>query len=77
TYGRLSWNSPLCGNVEKDINREYDEEDEAKRYVRWRWGSANLNKRSFSRGFLRRKKSNKNEKIDDGSNDDNMDVVVK
>ncbi|CAG8524656.1 13569_t:CDS:2, partial [Racocetra fulgida] len=53
TYGRLSWNSPLFGNCEKDVSHEYDEEDEAKRY------------------------SNKNEKIDGGSNDDNVDVVVK
>ncbi|CAG8475343.1 13045_t:CDS:10 [Cetraspora pellucida] len=73
TYGRLKWNAPLFGNCEDHIIPKYDEEeDEVKRYVRWRWGSANLSKRGFSRGFLRRKTTNKNEKIDDEVN-----VVVK
>ncbi|CAG8543727.1 12173_t:CDS:10 [Cetraspora pellucida] len=73
TYGRLKWNAPLFGNCENHIIPEYDEEeDEVKRYVRWRWGSANLSKRKFSRGFLRRKTTNKNEKTDEEVN-----VVVK
>ncbi|CAG8715766.1 6690_t:CDS:2, partial [Scutellospora calospora] len=43
TYGRLKTNSPLFGKCDKDIIYEGDEKD-SRRYVRWRWGSTNLNK---------------------------------
>ncbi|CAG8476537.1 22844_t:CDS:2, partial [Gigaspora rosea] len=82
TYGRLKRNAPLfatkCGEYVNEI-REDDEEDNIKRYIRWRWGSANLNKRRFSTGFFRQNKRDKNEKINgyNSNNDDNVDVVVK
>ncbi|KAF0496177.1 LtrA-domain-containing protein [Gigaspora margarita] len=82
TYGRLKRNAPLfatkCEEYVNDI-REDDEEGNIRRYIRWRWGSTNLNKRRFSTGFFRQNKTDKNEKINDynSNNDDKVDVVVK
>ncbi|CAG8592753.1 6548_t:CDS:10 [Dentiscutata erythropus] len=72
TYGRLKRNAPLFNSKCEVNDREYEEEDSKRRYIRWRWGSANLNKRRFSVGFFRQKKMDKNEKIGDSNNDDNV-----
>ncbi|CAG8446895.1 11155_t:CDS:10 [Diversispora eburnea] len=59
-YGRLRSDMPLFGNCDEDVIGGMNE---SSRYIRWRWGTAGLNKRGWSRGFLKRTK-NKNEKND-------------
>jgi hypothetical protein len=55
TYGRLRKGVPLIGKCEEDVIAH----PEFKKYIRWRWGNKNLNKRSWSTGVLRKKKSEK------------------
>ncbi|RHZ88764.1 hypothetical protein Glove_21g57 [Diversispora epigaea] len=61
-YGRLRSDLPLFGNCDEDVMGGM-EMNEDNRYIRWRWGTADLNKRRWSRGFLKRTK-NENEKND-------------
>ncbi|CAG8448429.1 10115_t:CDS:10 [Diversispora eburnea] len=60
-YGRLIRDSPLVGNCDEDIIGGKGGADETNRYIRWRWGTADLRRRTWSRGFLKRTK-NENEK---------------
>uniref|UniRef100_U9T6P4 Uncharacterized protein n=2 Tax=Rhizophagus irregularis TaxID=588596 RepID=U9T6P4_RHIID len=60
TYGRLRKGVPLFGKCEDDviIHPEY------KKYIRWRWGNKDLNKRTWSTGILRKKKGEKRREND-------------
>lgn len=60
TYGRLRKGLPLFGKCEDDviIHPEY------KKYIRWRWGNKDLNKRTWSTGILRKKKGEKRREND-------------
>ncbi|CAG8615733.1 16924_t:CDS:10 [Funneliformis caledonium] len=55
-YGRLRKGLPLFGNCDDDVLLD----SHNKKYVRWRWGNKNLNKRTWSTGVLRNRNESKN-----------------
>ncbi|CAG8512414.1 1861_t:CDS:10 [Funneliformis mosseae] len=55
-YGRLRKGLPLFGNCDDDVLLD----SHNKKYVRWRWGNKNLNKRTWSTGVLRKRNESKN-----------------
>ncbi|CAI2180747.1 894_t:CDS:10 [Funneliformis geosporum] len=48
-YGRLRKGLPLFGNCDDDVLDAHN-----KRYIRWRWGNKNSNKRTWSNGVLKK-----------------------
>ncbi|RIA82457.1 bacterial low temperature requirement A protein [Glomus cerebriforme] len=64
TYGRLKKGLPLFAKCEGDVISH----PEYKRYIRWRWGNKNLNHRTFSTGIRKRKKSEKEMKMNNNDN---------
>ncbi|RHZ88891.1 hypothetical protein Glove_21g385 [Diversispora epigaea] len=69
-YGRLRRDLPLVGNCNEDIIGGNGGIDEASRYIRWRWGTADLRKRTWSRGFLKRTKNEKEKNDKSGGTDE-------
>ncbi|CAG8445156.1 893_t:CDS:10 [Acaulospora morrowiae] len=70
TYGRLRKSDPLFYNCDDDVIGNQNEHQAYKRYVRWRWGSLELNKKGWSKGKFKRRGSTKdNESITNDQKD--------
>ncbi|CAG8551478.1 2016_t:CDS:10 [Diversispora eburnea] len=71
-YGKLRSDMPLFGDYEGDVIGGMGEA----KFVRWRWGT-DLKKRGWSRGFLKRTKSENEKNEKDEKNDKSGEIIEK
>ncbi|CAG8445145.1 892_t:CDS:10 [Acaulospora morrowiae] len=78
TYGRLRKDAPLFFNCDEDIIDNGDYKKVHRRYVRWRWGSTDLNRKGWTSGILKKKKPNESDNTinEEVTKDNEVGVVL-